>query len=181
MQMFCISDDRSNRTSRSLHSRYPEVVTTPSGVEAELGWALGTVTRAHLRAAQDVVGGLPGGPRGYQVLAAAATEAAGSQLALGRQLGVDRTVMTYLLDELERAGLVARTPDPSDRRARRITLTDAGRARLCALERSLRAAEEELLAPLDTGERAELRALLLRVATHVGGPAITCTEAEALS
>ena len=43
-------------------------MTTPSGVEAELGWALGTVTRAHLRAAQDVVGGLPGGPRGYQVL-----------------------------------------------------------------------------------------------------------------
>ena len=32
-------------------------MTTPSGVEAELGWALGTVTRAHLRAAQDVVGG----------------------------------------------------------------------------------------------------------------------------
>ena len=110
-------------------------MTTPSGVEAELGWALGTVTRAHLRAAQDVVGGLPGGPRGYQVLAAAATGAAGSQLALGRQLGVDRTVMTYLLDELEQAGLVERTPDPTDRRARRITLTEDGRARLCALER----------------------------------------------
>ena len=157
-------------------------MTTPSGVEAELGWALGTVTRAHLRAAQDVVGGLPGGPRGYQVLAAAAPPAAAaSQLALGRQLGVDRTVMTYLLDELEQAGLVARTPDPTDRRARRITLTEDGRARLCALERSLRAAEDDLLAPLDAGERAELRALLLRVATRVGGPAITCTEAEALS
>jgi DNA-binding MarR family transcriptional regulator len=100
---------------------------------------------------------------------------------LGRQLGVDRTVMTYLLDELEQAGLVARTPDPADRRARRITLTESGQARLCALERSLRAAEDDLLAPLDSGERAELRALLLRVATRVGGPAITCTEAEALS
>ena len=143
-------------------------MTTPSGVEAELGWALGTVTRAHLRAAQDVVGGLPGGPRGYQVLAAAATGEAASQLALGRQLGVDRTVMTYLLDELEQAGLVARTPDPADRRARRITLTETGQARLCALERSLRAAEDDLLAPLDSGERAELRALLLRVATRVG-------------
>jgi DNA-binding MarR family transcriptional regulator len=179
--MFCYSDDRSNRTSLAHHSRYHEVVTTPTGVEAELGWALGTVTRAHLRAAQDVVGGLPGGPRGYQVLAAAATGAAGSQLALGRQLGVDRTVMTYLLDELEQAGLVERTPDPTDRRARRITLTDGGRARLCALERSLRAAEDDLLAPLDAEERAALRALLQRVATRVGGPTITCTEAEVLS
>lgn len=89
--------------------------------------------------------------------------------------------MTYLLDELERAGLVARTPDPTDRRARRITLTDDGRARLCALERSLRAAEEDLLAPLDAEERDALRTLLRRVATHVGGTAITCTEAEELS
>jgi DNA-binding MarR family transcriptional regulator len=154
-------------------------LTTPSGVQAELGWALGTVTRA-ISARRRTLSAV-WWPRGYQVLAAAATCAAGSQLALGRQLGVDRTVMTYLLDELEQGGLVARTPDPTDRRARRITLTEDGQARLCALERSLRAAEEHLLAPLDAEERAALRGLLLRVATHVGGPAITCTEADELS
>ena len=77
--------------------------------------------------------------------------------------------MTYLLDELEGAGLVARQPDPADRRVRRITLTEDGRARLCALERALRAAEERLLEPLDADERVTLRALLLRVATHTGG------------
>ena len=31
------------------------------------------------------------------------------------------------------------------------------------------------------GDWDALRALLLRVATHVGGPVISCTEAEALS
>ena len=139
-------------------------MTTPSGVEAELGWALGTVTRAHLRAAQDVVGGLPGGPRGYQVLAAAATGEAGSQLALGRQLGVDRTVMTYLLDELEQAGLVARTPDPADRRARLIAPTEDGVATLCDLERRLRAGEDEVLGILDESERSSFRLLLQRLA-----------------
>jgi DNA-binding MarR family transcriptional regulator len=144
-------------------------VTTPSGVEDDLGWALGTVMRSHLRTAQNVVGGLPGGPRGYQVLVAAAAGGSSSQLALAQQLGVDRTVMTYLLDELEGAGLVGRSPDPTDRRVRRITLTAEGQARLCALERALRAAEEHLLEPLDPDERATLRALLLRVATHTGG------------
>ncbi len=144
-------------------------MTTPSGVEDDLGWALGTVMRAHLRTARDVVGGLPGGPRGYQVLAAAAAGGSSSQLALAQQLGVDRTVMTYLLDELEGAGLVARRPDPADRRVRRIALTEDGRARLCALERALRGAEEHLLEPLDADERVTLRALLLRVATHTGG------------
>ena len=144
-------------------------MTTPTGVEDDLGWALGTVMRAHLRTAQDVVGGLPGGPRGYQVMVAAATGESGSQLALAQQLGVDRTVMTYLLDELERAGLVERKPDPADRRVRRVTLTAEGTGRLCALERSLRAAEEHLMEPLDAEERATLRALLLRVATRAGG------------
>lgn len=35
--------------------------------------------------------------------------------------------MTSRLDRLERAGLVARSPEPSDRRGLQITLTDAGR------------------------------------------------------
>lgn len=157
-------------------------MTTPSGVEEDLGWALGAVMRAHMRTAQDVVGSLPGGPRGYQVLVAAATGGSSSQLALAQQLGVDRTVMTYLLDELEGAGLVERKPDPADRRARRITLTDDGQARLCALERSLRAAEEHILEPLDVEERATLRALLLRVATRTGsGPHAACEVAAELA
>ena len=74
---------------------------------------------------------MPGGPRGYQVLASAAVEGPRTQLALAQQLGLDRTVMTYLLDDLQKAGLVERRPDPADRRARRVVLTDAGRARLC--------------------------------------------------
>ena len=155
-------------------------MTTP-GVEDELGWALGAVMRAHLRTAQDVVGGLPGGPRGYHVLVAA-RGGSGSQLSLAQQLGVDRTVMTYLLDELAGAGLVERSPDPADRRVRRVTLTADGRARLCDLERSLRTAEERLLAPLDPDERTVLRALLLRVATHTGsGPNAACEAARELA
>ena len=101
-------------------------VTTPR-VEADLGWALGRVARAHLRTAQDVVAGLPGGPGGYQVLAGLAGGPPRTQLALARTLGLDRTVMTYLLDELEGADLVARRPDPADRRARQVLLTDTGR------------------------------------------------------
>lgn len=144
-------------------------------VEHELGWALGTIFRAHLQAAQEVVGGLPGGPRGYQVLVAA-HGSPGSQLSMAQQLGVDRTVMTYLLDELEQAGLVVRRPDPADRRARRVELTDAGNARLCALERDLRVAEDALLVPLDPEEQETLRGLLHRVAVQPGGERLTTCE-----
>ena len=71
------------------------------------------------------------GARGYLVLAVAGQGEPKSQLALAQHLGVDRTAMTYLLDDLEAAGLVERRPDPADRRARRVTLTDAGQARRC--------------------------------------------------
>lgn len=136
-----------------------------SALDSDLGWALGAVFRAYVKSAEAAVADLPGGPRGYQVLAAAARDLPGSQLALAQQLGIDRTVMTYLLDDLERAGLVERRPDPADRRARRVTATDAGRQRAEQLERDLRRAEEHVLAPLPAEDRAAFRGLLQRLAT----------------
>jgi DNA-binding MarR family transcriptional regulator len=154
-------------------------VTTPQTVESDLGWALGTVMRSYMAAAHDAVDGVPGGPRGYQVLAAAGRGEPGSQLALAHRLGVDRTVMTYLLDDLETAGLVERRPDPADRRARRVVLTEAGTARLCDVERRLRTAEEHVLGPLEPAERETLRTLLRRLATRSGAEDVdACSVAE---
>jgi DNA-binding MarR family transcriptional regulator len=160
--MFCSTEHLVNRSV--VYRATLGGVTKPQRVEADLGWALGQVTRAHMRASQEVVSGLPGGPRGYRVLAGVDEGTASTQLALARKLGVDRTVMTYLLDELEGAGLVERRPDPADRRARRVLLTDAGRERLCDLERRLRDVEDQVLAPLEPDERVVLRTLLQRLA-----------------
>jgi DNA-binding MarR family transcriptional regulator len=132
----------------------------------DLGWALGVVLRSYLKAANAVFRDLPGGPRGYQVLAAATRGEPGSQLALAQHLGVDRTVMTYLIDDLEAAGLVARRPDPADRRARRIVPTEHGSGLLADLDRRLRAAEDHVLGDLSDADAAAFRVLLQRVATH---------------
>jgi DNA-binding MarR family transcriptional regulator len=154
-------------------------VTSPSDVESDLGWALGTVSRSYLRIAAEAVADLPGGPRGYQVLSSAARGDAGTQLAMAQRLGVDRTVMTYLLDDLESAGLVERRPDPADRRARRVVLTDAGRTRLCDVERRLRKVEDRVLGTLDPAERDTLRTLLQRVAVATGDAHVdACTVAQ---
>ena len=149
-----------------------------AAVETDLGWALGVVFRSYLRSANHVMDDLPGGPRGYQVLVAAARGTARSQLALAQQLGVDRTVMTYLLDDLERAGFVERRPDPADRRSRQITLTKSGGEQLCSLERALRAAEEDVLAPLDAVDRPVFRRLLQCLATQSGADAGAFREAR---
>jgi DNA-binding MarR family transcriptional regulator len=133
----------------------------------DLGWGLGTVFRAYVKAAHEAVTDLPGGPRGYQVLSAAAQGTVGSQLALAQHLGVDRTVMTYLLDDLEAAGLIERRPDPADRRARRIVATHRGTELLTELDGRLRAAEAHLLAPLDQEARESFRAQVRLLATRI--------------
>jgi DNA-binding MarR family transcriptional regulator len=133
----------------------------------DLGWALGVVFRAYAKAASVAFSELPGGPRGYQVLASAARGQPGSQLELARHLGVDRTVMTYLLDDLEKAGLIERRPDPQDRRARQIVATASGRERLDRLDQRMQAAERHVLAGLDAeADRRAFRALLFQLAAH---------------
>ena len=148
----------------------------------DLGWMLGAVFRSYRDAAKTGMGELPGGPRGYQVLRFAAEESSATQLAIAQQLGIDRTVMTYLLDDLVRAGLVERRADPSDRRARHVVATAAGRTRLAELDEEFRRAEEAVLAPLSAAEAAAFRGMLRRLAFQVEDytPATACTEAEAL-
>jgi DNA-binding MarR family transcriptional regulator len=134
---------------------------------SDLGWALGVLSRCYLKVVSATFADVPGGPRGYPVLAAAARDEHGSQLALAHHLGVDRTVMTYLLDSLAEAGLIERHPDPADRRARKIVATERGRALLDGLGTRLRTAEDQVLAGLDNdADRQAFRALLQRLAVH---------------
>ncbi len=151
----------------------------------DLGWALGVVFRGYVKAAGAAFADLPGGPRGYQVLAAATRGDPASQLALAQHLGVDRTVMTYLLDDLERAGLIERRPDPADRRARRIVATAGGRELLGDLDRRLQAAEQQVLAGLEKeSDRGTFRALLRQLASRareLGAEPGPCDAARHLS
>jgi DNA-binding MarR family transcriptional regulator len=153
-------------TSISSPSSCGDAADPCGALDADLGWALGVVFRAYLKISNAMLCDVPGGPRGYQVLAAAAGDQPGTQLALAHQLGVDRTVMTYLLDDLERAGLVERRPDPADRRARRVVATDRGDKLLAEVTERLRQAEERVLAPLEDGDRKSFRLLLQRLATQ---------------
>ena len=70
---------------------------------------------------------------------------------------------TKRLDRLEDAGLIARTPDPSDRRGTLITLTDAGKAAVDGTTEAHLQNERELIAALGERDRAQLAALLRKL------------------
>jgi DNA-binding MarR family transcriptional regulator len=149
----------------------------------DLGWMLGTLLSSYLARAGAAVAELPGGPRGYQVLSIAAEGACRNQAAIAEHLRVDRTVLTYLLDDLESARLIKRRPDPSDRRSRQIVLTARGARRLADLTERMSHVERDLLADLTPGEARQLRTLLARTASAAaeGGPgASACGVGEDL-
>ncbi|MEU3458963.1 MarR family transcriptional regulator [Streptomyces sp. NPDC006733] len=79
---------------------------------------------------------------------------------LAQRLDVVPRAVTTLVDALEAHDLVRRIPDPASRRVIRIELTGTGGAMLHRLRLARRAAAEDLLAPLDTGQRESLTALL---------------------
>jgi len=64
--------------------------------------------------------------------------------------------MTALVDRLEAAGLVQRSPDPADARAVLVSLTEAGREQLAVAADAMAEVLAVQLAALDADERAAL-------------------------
>lgn len=78
-------------------------------------------------------------------------------------LAMDRTTLTAALKPLERRGLLTVSPDPDDKRAKRLTLTDAGRMVLASalpIWKETHAAVEVLLRSSDPDRlREDMKAL----------------------
>ncbi|MFB6579224.1 MarR family winged helix-turn-helix transcriptional regulator [Streptomyces sp. NPDC056402] len=110
----------------------------------------------------------------YAALVALEEYGPASQAALSTRTGIHRSDLVAVINELAARALVERTPDPEDRRRNVITLTPPGRRHLRTLEQILATAQEELLAPLSTGEREQLTRLLGRIVDHhaYGEPAM---------
>lgn len=96
---------------------------------------------------------------------------------LGRQLHLDAGYVSRRIDRAETAGLVKRIPDPSDRRAQQITLTNNGRKVVedfaPRLENVLNAVIFETLTPKETDV---LTALLNRVTAAATALVATSTN-----
>lgn len=99
----------------------------------------------------------------YVVLSSLQEGPASTQAQLAVAVGRDKTRLISILDRLEARGLLARTPDPADRRNRIVALTEPGRAMLAKCRASVHALEEDLLAGLTRQERDAFRATLERL------------------
>lgn len=85
---------------------------------------------------------------------------------LATSAGVSSRNVTGLVDTLERAGHAQRIPDPRDRRAVLVRITDEGRTWLEEFRRPAQLAMAALFRGFTTAETTQLRHLCLRLAEN---------------
>jgi DNA-binding MarR family transcriptional regulator len=93
---------------------------------------------------------------------------------LGDSLGVSSAAASQMLDRLVQQGLIERSLDPEDRRARRITLTDAGQQAVRDAIRAQRGWFDDLAASLSPAEKEQITDaldILIDRARHLHQPA----------
>ncbi len=100
----------------------------------------------------------PSQMRAIRILAGGANGMRSSELAA--HLHIAARSATEVIDALEAKGLVARTPDPTDRRATLVTLTERGTDLMDAVRRARGLESEKLFDRLSHTDRAHLARIL---------------------
>lgn len=139
----------------------------PDDLEGLIGYNL---KRAYVIVSNDFRTALEGAgdgfaPRVFSALSIAVQYPDITQSDLARRLGIERSGLVAIVDELEARGYLKRKPVPGDRRAQALAPTQAGRS---AYERALAAAhthEAALFSNFSAEEQATLLTLLRKMRT----------------
>jgi DNA-binding MarR family transcriptional regulator len=165
LELFIAETVLAARYHRRVSGASPRSQASPArGLSRRAGFLLAQLgTHAHRQLA-DRLAQLELHPRHFGMLSHLAASEGQSQQALSNALGIHRSAVVALVDELEQRGLAERRRDPVDRRAYTLYLTPAGRDLLADLERLANERDGELLSALNASERSQLISLLQRVA-----------------
>ncbi|MBC9730736.1 MarR family winged helix-turn-helix transcriptional regulator [Streptomyces sp. TRM68367] len=136
----------------------PDVPVSPEVAEIER--ALTRITYLSTRARQHdrlmAMAGVPLDRAAVALLRQVADSEALRPGELAARLGVEASHVTRTVQQLQKSGCVSRVPDPDDRRAQRIELTDAGRQ---AISRIRAAGARGMQLALSQWEPEDLRQL----------------------
>jgi DNA-binding MarR family transcriptional regulator len=143
----------------------PTAATGGNCLMGNLGWMLDQANHALGSEVASALAPLDLGQRGFCVLSAA-LDAELTQTELAGMIGLDKTTMVVTVDDLERKGLAERVPSPTDRRARVIKVTDAGREKVAEGQQIIVNVQDGVLEALPASEREAFVGALM---TLVGG------------
>jgi MarR family transcriptional regulator for hemolysin len=134
--------------------------------EDSLSLLIGAVAKELNRSFDDVLAAAGGSTATWQVLRALAAGTHRTQAELATAIGVRQPTLTHHLDAMERAGLVSREREDTNRRVQRVTVTESGEHLFLRLRRAASSFDGRLRAGLGDGDVAELRRLLAQLAEN---------------
>ena len=155
--------DRADKAVQQWARERPDLPTLPMAIFGRLSDASERALRDHMNPLFAEAGLQPGE---FDVLATLRRSGDPYMLSptqLYEALMISSGGMTNRLDRLEHAGLVARQPDPNDRRGKLIALTDSGARVIDETIGRHVANEERLLSVLTPAEQEKLNALLKKL------------------
>lgn len=102
-------------------------------------------------------------PRSYSALALAVQTPEITQSELARKLGIERSGLVAIVDQLESLGLLRRVGVPGDRRVQALTPTEKGQALFARTADQVARHEDRLLSVLTPDERSHLMKILKKL------------------
>jgi DNA-binding MarR family transcriptional regulator len=148
----------------TMHAMIRVMASPGSDIAETLGFLLQRAARARLygRLTADLDDALDEAT--YPVISGLARLGPRSAAQLAEGIGLDRSVVSRHAARLSQAGLLTRLPDPSDRRAVLLTLTEPGHRAVREMRQRLADALDEYLAPWPPGEAQRFAANLRQFA-----------------
>ena len=137
-----------------------DVLSTPGHLISLAARGFARLSEARLKPLGFGVGHLP-------VLVALREGRASTQRDLARFAKTEQPPMAQMLARMERDGLIARTPDPADRRSSHITLTALAEARMPDAVAVLLRGNQEALRGFTDAEAGQLVDLLTRLIANL--------------
>jgi len=104
-------------------------------------------------------------PGQYGVLRCLWDENGQTARKLAERLVLDGSTLTGILDRMEQKGLIEKLPDPKDRRALQVILTETGRELKKPLTQAITTANEKALLKLNYKQAEFLKEMLEDIAT----------------
>jgi MarR family transcriptional regulator, organic hydroperoxide resistance regulator len=133
------------------------------GVDSEITWLLHRAAQRMRNATGEQAEAHGIQMRDYIILSALEIDSSLTQIELSASLGLDKTTLMNQLGRLERMGLVVRTVDPRDARARIPKNTQAGSALRAKVAHSCEQVESAMLDGFSEQDVSTFRRMLFEI------------------
>ena len=152
-----------------------DIAQAPAPLASDLCWLLSRASHGLTTEFTAALEDLGISPRAHAVLTTALC-GEHTQSEIARLVGLDKTTMVVTMDELEAAGLAERRASSTDRRARVIGVTDAGKRTVKKADKVLDRVRNDVLGGLEPDEREIFLGALGRLACERLAEPVACAH-----